>query len=631
MLSSLIVLSTARAGWCEAVYPMGLVASHPVVVTQCVAKDPRERFQAHWHGPDGRVTSSLVHDMFDYERILDLTLQDGTLRYRLDGGYTSTGNLYVELEAPFYPESGWFVPVQGWKPTGEVQARTRRGDWEVAGNAVRILSYRWDVRPLWSEEMHVLTALRDLTVGLSAAGRKREAADRVLGFLTTLQWRIGDDDVTIGDQYGWRASVTDGNVEVINDLGFVLEQGGAYVEAERVLRKVLEAMPERSVAKLNLADALWGQGKPEASQWYRAYVAEVKKPARWAVQRADRDPPPARATDEGARERYARALASGDLIAAAGAAWSGGLAPGDDPDWWRASAKEIAHRLDDGDLAAIPRIIRLTQAAAGSIGVEQRAALGDELWPLIERLSEVGLGLGWSPPETQPKHWVVRARLHLGSSNTGSAFNTVVEYVRALREGKATAVVGLEEACDHGSVCLKTLDGSASHPYAFEALPYASCDDDAFPCFVATAQAGAPPCTPTDVGPVCTATDGPGGPAPWHACGVDELGQIRCTGNDALAKARPPSGRGFWNVRGTATRLCAIGADDVGVCWTAEGAHQRYPGVADLAVGGDWTCVLTLEGAVRCEGPGAPVLDAPLPPGFLGPVDHRQRLGLLRR
>lgn len=110
---------------------IGEVAGRPFVVTSAPgSKKLPERFQVHWHGPQGRVTSTLVpaEAFWDYERILQVTVDGDTLRYVLDGGYTSTGNAYERYEARFQPESGWFVPAPGWRTRSEVQTRLRQGD-----------------------------------------------------------------------------------------------------------------------------------------------------------------------------------------------------------------------------------------------------------------------------------------------------------------------------------------------------------------------------------------------------------------------------------------------------------------------------------------------------------------------
>jgi tetratricopeptide (TPR) repeat protein len=63
-----------------------------------------------------------------------------------------------------------------------------------------------------------------------------------------------------------------------NDYGFFLAEAGRFPEAEKELREVVEAAPERAVARLNLADALWAQGKKEeAEAQYREYANRIPR------------------------------------------------------------------------------------------------------------------------------------------------------------------------------------------------------------------------------------------------------------------------------------------------------------------------------------------------------------------
>jgi tetratricopeptide (TPR) repeat protein len=63
-----------------------------------------------------------------------------------------------------------------------------------------------------------------------------------------------------------------------NDYGFFLAEAGRSAEAEKVLREVVEAAPDRAVARLNLADALWAQGKKtEAEAQYREYTQRIPR------------------------------------------------------------------------------------------------------------------------------------------------------------------------------------------------------------------------------------------------------------------------------------------------------------------------------------------------------------------
>jgi len=76
----------------------------------------------------------------------------------------------------------------------------------------------------------------------------------------------------------WRyIPITASNVTQYNDLGFFLEQGGKYREAIILLSEVIKAVPERTVAYLNLADAYWGlSDTTNARQQYCRYIELMK-------------------------------------------------------------------------------------------------------------------------------------------------------------------------------------------------------------------------------------------------------------------------------------------------------------------------------------------------------------------
>ncbi len=68
------------------------------------------------------------------------------------------------------------------------------------------------------------------------------------------------------------------NVTQYNDLGFYLEQGGRYKEAVVLLTEVIKAIPTRTVAYLNLADAYWGlSDTTNASINYCKYIELMKR------------------------------------------------------------------------------------------------------------------------------------------------------------------------------------------------------------------------------------------------------------------------------------------------------------------------------------------------------------------
>ncbi|MFK3774128.1 tetratricopeptide repeat protein [Pseudomonas sp. NPDC089406] len=59
-----------------------------------------------------------------------------------------------------------------------------------------------------------------------------------------------------------------------NDVGLLLEQTGRYAQAVALLSAVVQADPDRVVARLNLADSYWGKGDPvQAARQYASYQA----------------------------------------------------------------------------------------------------------------------------------------------------------------------------------------------------------------------------------------------------------------------------------------------------------------------------------------------------------------------
>ena len=67
-------------------------------------------------------------------------------------------------------------------------------------------------------------------------------------------------------------------IVIINDYGFLMEQAGKEENAIYVLNYVLTLSPERTVAHLNLADALYKSGKSEeAKKYYSSYIELMKK------------------------------------------------------------------------------------------------------------------------------------------------------------------------------------------------------------------------------------------------------------------------------------------------------------------------------------------------------------------
>ena len=61
-------------------------------------------------------------------------------------------------------------------------------------------------------------------------------------------------------------------IQVFNDLAFFLAEGGDNYNAMKLYRELEKISPSRVVLKLNIADALWGDGKrSEAREYYSSY------------------------------------------------------------------------------------------------------------------------------------------------------------------------------------------------------------------------------------------------------------------------------------------------------------------------------------------------------------------------
>jgi tetratricopeptide (TPR) repeat protein len=76
--------------------------------------------------------------------------------------------------------------------------------------------------------------------------------------------------------YGDDSYIT-GDISLMNDKAYYLEQLGAYAESIYILKKVLSKSPDRVVAYLNIADAYWGNNeKNEAKKSYEKYIELMK-------------------------------------------------------------------------------------------------------------------------------------------------------------------------------------------------------------------------------------------------------------------------------------------------------------------------------------------------------------------
>jgi len=68
-------------------------------------------------------------------------------------------------------------------------------------------------------------------------------------------------------------------VEIVNDYGFFLEKANEILAAIDVLERVVKMSPQREVAHLNLADALWKSGDERDAKHYKEYVQYVRQEA----------------------------------------------------------------------------------------------------------------------------------------------------------------------------------------------------------------------------------------------------------------------------------------------------------------------------------------------------------------
>ncbi len=63
------------------------------------------------------------------------------------------------------------------------------------------------------------------------------------------------------------------NVRAYNNIAYFLERSGSYGPATHLLKAVVAAYPERTVAYINLGDALWGEQQTDAAKTaYRRYI-----------------------------------------------------------------------------------------------------------------------------------------------------------------------------------------------------------------------------------------------------------------------------------------------------------------------------------------------------------------------
>ena len=125
-------------------------------------------------------------------------------------------------------------------------------------------------------------AMRAHELALEAyrAGRVEEAAEQLLFVFELETWKSSSCLKSRGcyqdSPISQHLPLPDFLV-IFNDFGFFLEQAGQLVEAAAVLQTVLELDPDRLVAKLNLADVMWGLHLYyQAKDYYQDYQTMMK-------------------------------------------------------------------------------------------------------------------------------------------------------------------------------------------------------------------------------------------------------------------------------------------------------------------------------------------------------------------
>ncbi|KAA1245172.1 M48 family metallopeptidase [Aquimarina sp. RZ0] len=67
------------------------------------------------------------------------------------------------------------------------------------------------------------------------------------------------------------------NLSKYNDIAYYLEQSKAYDEGVFLLEKIVNEVPNRTVAYINLGDTYWGLGeKQKCKEAYKTYIEQMK-------------------------------------------------------------------------------------------------------------------------------------------------------------------------------------------------------------------------------------------------------------------------------------------------------------------------------------------------------------------
>lgn len=612
---------------------LGRIDSAPVVLVQCW-NDQHLEAELQWRGPGGDVVTPLPHRDAWEARIEAGALDGNTLSYTL---LTSTNSPYHSPDeeariAVLDSTTHGFTFAPGVAPPrpASFTARLAAGDRIVAagvGSSGNPIQQAIE----WSDTLPVIArAVRDAALVDHRARLDRRAADRILGHYAN----DGDGSRVPGldSEALTEGLAEDAAIEVYNDLGFLLDVGGEHRAAASLLRRVVDAKPDRAVALLNYADALWNLGEPDALHWYQAYLDALGPkgdPVKRARSRAKSPPPAPTPTKNDAEARFAAALDAGDLEVARGAASSGGFVPQQRLAWWRAGAREIDARLARGDDEGARILVEWLDGRG--MPLPTGADFDAVLRPLAVRIAAVpGIHFVltvWLRTPRTPEEAVALAR----SSEPGHGTEF---YAAALKLTGTDAVSGIHAV--EGRLCVDLLLGrrrcSGDDPLPAgrsdpDPASWMTCTRAQWPCFEVSARAGDYECERTDEVEVCAA-DRPG-TGEGHACGADPAGNLRCTGLGSLPSRTPPEGEGYLWAATSATHACGLHPDHHVACWGDDGHGQapaRLEGVTDVAVGPGWSCTLGLDGRVRCLGD-APKLPAmPEPPSFLDARDFGRRL-----
>jgi tetratricopeptide (TPR) repeat protein len=159
--------------------------------------------------------------------------------------------------------------------TDKLERHLRRG--KIAEAIAEREAIEYPHRYFDEDEMtiRIVTRAAEVAAAHHRAGRTRQAADVLAAALAHAE--IFEIPAKLA-------------VRVKNDHGFFLDRLGRRAEAERVLREVVAAAPDRAVARLNLADCLHAQGKLAAARAeYAAYARLTPRP-RWPARVTQRCP-----------------------------------------------------------------------------------------------------------------------------------------------------------------------------------------------------------------------------------------------------------------------------------------------------------------------------------------------------